>query len=62
MRIGLSQEAFAQSFGFTIEQIRAWKQGRNRPVGGLRAYLMMIDLDPEIVLRNLESARKSHAA
>ena len=62
MRVGLSQEAFPQSFDCTIEQIRAWEQGRNRPVGGLRAYLTMIDLDKDGVLQILESARKSHAA
>jgi putative transcriptional regulator len=61
-KVGLSQEAFAQSFGFTVEQIRAWEQGRNRPIGGLRDYLMMIDRDHDGVLRILESTRKSHAA
>ncbi len=38
---GLSQESFAYAYGFTVEQIRAWEQGRNRPLGGLRA------VDPE---------------
>jgi putative transcriptional regulator len=59
-KTGLSQEAFAYAFGFTFEQIRAWEQGRNRPLGGVRAYLMMIDLDHEGVSRILVSMRKSN--
>ena len=61
-KTGLSQEKFAYSFGFTLEQIRAWEQGRNRPLGGVRAYLMMIGADHVGVTRLLESTRKSKAA
>jgi putative transcriptional regulator len=61
-KVGLSQEAFAYAFGFTVEQIRAWEQERNRPLGGVRAYLMMIDLDHVSVSRILESSRKSGKA
>jgi putative transcriptional regulator len=61
-KVGLSQEAFAYSFGFTAEQIRSWEQSRSRPIGGLRAYLMMIDRDHRGVLRILESTRKVKAA
>ncbi len=59
---GLSQEKFAFAYGFTVEQIRAWEQGRNRPLGGLRAYLTMIGSDPEGVMKLLQSTRKSRAA
>ncbi len=59
---GLSQENFAYAYGFTVEQIRAWEQGRNRPLGGLRAYLMMIGSDPEGVMKLLQSTRKRKVA
>lgn len=59
---GLSQGAFATAFGFTIEQIRSWEQGRARPLGGVRAYLMMIDLDHESVARILAAMRGRDAA
>ena len=59
---GLSQQNFAYAYGFTVEQIRAWEQGRNRPLGGLRAYLMMIGSDPEGVMKLLQSTRTSKAA
>eukprot|EP01013_Petalomonas_cantuscygni_P037476 TRINITY_DN6830_c0_g1_i1.p3 TRINITY_DN6830_c0_g1~~TRINITY_DN6830_c0_g1_i1.p3 ORF type:complete len:106 (+),score=19.30 TRINITY_DN6830_c0_g1_i1:399-716(+) len=45
----LSQEDFAGQFGFTIAQIRDWEQARHRPIGAHRAYLMLIDRDPDAV-------------
>ena len=59
--LGLSQESFASGFGFTLNQIREWEQGRARPIGGVRAYLMMIASDPESVQRLL-AATRSRAA
>lgn len=32
----LSQNDFAHRFGFTADQIKAWEQGRSRPLGGVR--------------------------
>lgn len=61
-KTGLSQQEFAYSYGFTMEQIRSWEQKRARPLGGVRVYLMMIDTDPEGVGRILEAARNRHAA
>lgn len=61
-KTGLSQDAFAYSFGFTIEQIRSWEQGRARPLGGVRAYLMVIDRDHESVARILDASNKSGRA
>lgn len=48
-RTGLSQDAFASSFGFTVHQIRQWKQGR-RPLGAMRAYLLTIERDHAVIL------------
>ena len=42
---GLSQEDFATAFGFTINQIKDWEHGRARPLGGVRAYLLIIERD-----------------
>jgi len=49
-RTGLSQDAFASSFGFTVHQIRQWEQGRNRPLGAMRAYLLTIERDHAVIL------------
>jgi putative transcriptional regulator len=64
-KIGLSQDDFATAFGFTVNQIRDWEQGRSRPLGGVRAYLMIIDRDPKGVLnllRAVKTRRVSKAA
>jgi putative transcriptional regulator len=59
-KLKLSQEDFASQFGFTTSQIRDWEQGRSRPLGAVRAYLMIIDRDPETVRRLLvEKLRKA---
>jgi len=44
-----------EPWGFTIDQIKAWEQNRNRPLGGVRAYLMIIDLAPEAVIEILRT-------
>jgi putative transcriptional regulator len=56
LKTGMSQEGFAQSFGFTVHQVRQWEQGRNRPTGAMRAYLMTIDRNAETVLMLLREA------
>jgi len=48
-RTGLSQDAFAVSFGFTVHQIRQWEQGRH-PLGAMRAYLLTIERDYAVIL------------
>lgn len=61
-KLGLSQEDFAAWFGFTLHQIRQWEQGRSRPLGGVRAYLLIIDRDPEGVRTLLRQATPSKKA
>ncbi len=55
-KTGLAQDAFATAYGFTIAQIRDWEQGRSRPIGGVRAYLLIIGRDPKGVLDMLTTA------
>ena len=54
-KTGMSQDAFASAFGFTVSQIRQWEQGRYRPLGAMRAYLMVIDQNPAGVLAMLRA-------
>jgi putative transcriptional regulator len=56
-RTRLSQDDFATAFGFTINQIKDWEQGRARPLGGVRAYLLIIERDAKSVLELLRKAR-----
>lgn len=64
-RTKLSQGDFAATFGFTVQQIRDWEQHRSKPLGGVRAYLMLISDQPEMVVKMLGrmvSQQKSTAA
>lgn len=56
-KTALSQDDFATAYGFSIAQIRDWEQGRSRPLGGVRAYLFIIERDPKGVLEMLKTAR-----
>jgi putative transcriptional regulator len=56
-KLKLSQDDFAAEFGFTINQIRDWEQRRTRPLGALRAYLMIIKHNPQAVIDLLRSSR-----
>lgn len=58
-KLDLSQEDFAAAFCFTINQIRDWEQGRSRPLGSMRAYLMIIQRDPKMVLEALREVAKT---
>jgi len=61
-KMALSQDEFATLFGFTLNQIKDWEQGRSRPLGGVRAYLTIIDRDPKSVLGLLHSLAGRKAA
>ena len=55
----LSQEDFAAEFCFSINQVRDWEQGRSRPTGGARAYLMIIQEEPDLVRDLLRRMKKA---
>ncbi len=52
-RLGLSQEAFAKTYGFTVSAVRDWEQGRRRPERSARILLKIVDKEPEAVTRAL---------
>ena len=55
-RMGLTQQEFATRFGFNINTLRHWEQGRRVPEGPTRAYLVVIGREPEAVQRALRVA------
>jgi putative transcriptional regulator len=64
LKLELSQDDFAAEFGFTTNQIKDWEQGRSRPLGGNRTYLMIIKRDPKAIkalLRAPPQARRKAA-
>src|SRR5215475_1788674 len=52
-RLGLSQESFAQTYGFALSAVRDWEQGRRQPERSARILLKVVEKEPEAVLRAL---------
>ncbi len=52
-RLGLTQAAFAARFGFDLRAVENWEQGRRQPERPARAFLRVIEREPEAVLRAL---------
>ena len=55
MRLGLSQEAFAETYGFALSAVRDWEQGRRTPERSARILLKIVEKDPDAVIRALAS-------
>jgi putative transcriptional regulator len=55
-RQGLTQEEFAARYGFAVSAVREWEQKRRMPDPAARAYLVVIDREPEAVARALQAA------
>ena len=51
----LKQDEFATRYGFGIASVRDWEQGRSRPTGAVRAYLLVIQREHEAVDRALHA-------
>ncbi|MEM7620001.1 MAG: helix-turn-helix domain-containing protein [Pseudomonadota bacterium] len=49
----MSQNRFAEYFGFKVSTLRDWEQGRRVPTGPARHFLFVIDKEPEAVRRAL---------
>ena len=57
--MGLSQEAFAKRFGFSLAAVRDWEQQRRTPEQAARVLLLVIAQDPSAVDRALATAQAS---
>jgi len=55
-KLGMTQEEFAGRFGFSVNTLRHWEQGRRVPEGPTRAYLLVIDRNPKAVQKALKAA------
>jgi putative transcriptional regulator len=54
-RLGLSQEAFARRFRFSVASVREWEQGRRRPEAAARTLLRVIAHNPQAVTEALDA-------
>ena len=55
-KLGLSQARFAARFGFNVRVLQDWERKRHLPTGPVRAYLKVIERDPEAVEKALSAA------
>ena len=52
-RLGLTQAEFAARFGFDLRAVQNWEQHRRQPERPARAFLRVIDREPQAVMRAL---------
>nr|WP_294170345.1 helix-turn-helix domain-containing protein [uncultured Sphingomonas sp.] len=58
-RLGMSQEGFARTYGIPLANLRQYEIGRHMPPPAVRAYLAVIEAEPE---RAAAAAGKAWAA
>lgn len=55
-RSGMTQQAFAEAFGFTLGRLRDLEQGRTQPDKATESYLRLIREDAKAVIEMLAKA------
>ena len=56
-QIGMTQTAFAATFGVSLSTLRRWERGERTPQGPARVLLHVVAREPQAVLRALEKVR-----
>ena len=54
-KTGLSQAKFAETFAFNKRTLQDWESKKGAPLGPVRAYLKVIDQNPDVVIEALRS-------
>lgn len=57
-KVGLSQQEFAARYALSVRTVQQWEQGRSEPELAVRAYLTVIERNPEAVLKALAAGAK----
>jgi putative transcriptional regulator len=55
-KLGMTQGEFSGRFGISVNTLRHWEQGKRRPEGPTRAYLLVIERAPKTVQKVLRAA------
>jgi len=50
-RLGMSQTEFAKAYGIPVANLRQYEMARHMPPPAVRAYLKVIEAEPEMVKR-----------
>lgn len=54
-KLGMTQDEFAGRFGFSVNTLRHWEQGKRQPERATRAYLLVIERAPKAVQKALRA-------
>ena len=54
-KLGLSQAEFASQYGISLRTLQEWEQGRTSPDSTVRAYLTVIERNPQAVIEALSA-------
>lgn len=57
--LGLTQEEFAETYGFKLGALRNWEQGRRRPDRSARLLLAIIEQQPEVMKAAIQQLEKA---
>ncbi len=60
--LNMTQAAFSDSFGFSLDAVKHWEGGRRTPEVPARAYLTVIQRNPSAVLEALRPGSAPQAA
>ena len=60
LAMGLTQEAFARRFEIALGTLRDWEQGAHIPDSTAKAYLRVIEADPDAVVQALSRRPRDH--
>jgi len=52
----LTQELFAETYGFSLWTLKNWERGHRKPDGAAKAYLLVISVQPNVVREALTTA------
>ena len=54
-KLKLTQEAFADTFGFNLSTVRNWEQGKRQPEGPAKVLLNVIAYNPQCVFEAIRA-------
>lgn len=58
----LSQQAFADRFGFSLATLKNWEQGRREPEEAAKTLLRLIESQPKLVEKQVRRAKMIQTA
>ena len=54
--LGMTQKAFAETYGVPLGTLKNWEGGHRKPDGAAKAYLLVINERPNVVRKALSTA------